>query len=340
MAPAKEVTVDLDDEQQHVASRSHLRGTRLVTITDGPASGMRVLEMYTTGIRIEVLLDRAGDIGRAEFRGVPFSWTSPVGYVPASRRGGRPAGFLRTFPGGLLATCGLEHIFGAESEPADGRNPHATRTDYPLHGSLSENAATLRGHGVTVTDGGPVVWCELEVEQVVFFGESLLLRRRIELDGAALEIRVDDTVTNTGPFPQEVMIDYHANFGYPLVAGGARVELARTHDGEPEHLRTVPGPLAESPETVQHDRIADGAPERLTLWSADGSWGVSQEATGDLIRYRVLWEYLQCGQYVLGLESASSSPEGRAVARDLGELSALEPGKSLSNAIRWTMLSR
>lgn len=334
----------------YVASDSHVHGTRPRIEADGPGRGLRVLEMYAGSLAIEVLLDRAGDIGRAEWQGVAFSWTSPVGYVPASRGHGPGAalGFLRTFPGGLLATSGLEHVFSAETEhPTHSANPHVAEREYPLHGSLSSVAATLSGHGVENGPHGPIVWCDLTARQSTIFEENLLLRRRIELDSSAHTIRVSDQVVNDAPLATEVMLDYHANFGWPLLAEGSRVSPGRTPDAAP--LLVCPAPLENAAErvtwtrldSVEADRSQGGAPgarDGITLWHPSGHWGVRQCAGGDLVRYRVLWEDFQRGRYALGLEYASNSPAGRAAARRLGELTLLAPGASATAWIEWGVI--
>ena len=45
-------------------------GVRLVTLADGAARGVRVLEFRTgSGYEFDVLLERAMDVGRCEYRG-------------------------------------------------------------------------------------------------------------------------------------------------------------------------------------------------------------------------------------------------------------------------------
>ncbi len=299
--------------------------------------------MYaSSGLRAEVLLDRAGDIGRVEHRGLPLSWTSPVGYVPMARGGGSSLGFLRTFPGGLLSTCGLEHIFGAETEPvANSANPHASAREYPLHGSLSAAGATIRGHGAIRSESTTVVWCQLEIRQASVFDENLVLRRRIELDSARCSITVSDEIANEAPVPTEVMLNYHANFGYPLVAEGSMV-TSGAHVS-PDALVACPAPLDSAPERVSWERLGqnhtgDAAADEITLWHPSGTWGVVQSAGGELMRYRVVWEDFQRGRYALGLEHASNSPDGRSEARRRGEMTVLAPGATTRSWISWRVL--
>ena len=58
-----------DDLRKLVGNMAQLAGVRPVELSDGKARGMRTAEVYTgSGLRFQVLIDRAMDIGYAEFR--------------------------------------------------------------------------------------------------------------------------------------------------------------------------------------------------------------------------------------------------------------------------------
>src|SRR5690606_29592682 len=86
---------------------------QLVTVTkavldEGPGWGSPILTVRNPGgISFDVLLDRAMDIGWADAVGVPLAWRSPRGPVSSARYEPQGAGWVRTFAGGLLSTCGL-----------------------------------------------------------------------------------------------------------------------------------------------------------------------------------------------------------------------------------------
>jgi len=87
---------------------SQLGGVRLVTLADGPERGVQAADVRTRdGLCFTVLLDRGMDIDQAEYRGLPLAWVSPTGPVAPSFYEARGTGWLRTFHGGLLTTCGL-----------------------------------------------------------------------------------------------------------------------------------------------------------------------------------------------------------------------------------------
>ena len=65
----------------HAGMLSQFAGVRLMTLGDGVERGIRVLEFRTgTGLRFNVLVDRALDIGDCEFQGKAIGWHSPSGF--------------------------------------------------------------------------------------------------------------------------------------------------------------------------------------------------------------------------------------------------------------------
>ena len=81
---------------------------RRMTMSEGKAKGVDVLEVYTAGgLQLDILPDTALDIGQARYRGVNMSFISKNGYDSPAAIDPYETGFLHTFPGGLLYTCGL-----------------------------------------------------------------------------------------------------------------------------------------------------------------------------------------------------------------------------------------
>ena len=81
-----------------------IAGIRSAELADGKTRGMRVADVYTgSGLRFQVLIDRALDIGAAEFAGKPLAWLHPA-LGSAAQYEPQSFGWLRTFGGGLLTT--------------------------------------------------------------------------------------------------------------------------------------------------------------------------------------------------------------------------------------------
>jgi Domain of unknown function (DUF4432) len=203
------------DLREVVGDLRQLAGVRSLVLDDGPERGVRVLAFDTGGgLAFWALVDRCLDLGTLHWRGVPLAWQGPAGFRhPAfhDAESETGQGLMRSF-GGLLVTCGLDHI----RQPVNGQ---------PLHGRLPFTPARLTGYGEDWDAAEPVVFAEGEVVQSRLGGEHLRLQRRLEAPVGGRELRITDAVTNRGPrsIPQALL--YHINFGFPLVAPGSLVRL-------------------------------------------------------------------------------------------------------------------
>lgn len=112
---------------EHVGHMDQVAGIKLLEATDGLARSSRMFQVWTgTGLSFHVLADRALDISACRYKGVPLAWASAVGDVHPTYYEPEGAGWLRSFQGGLLVTCGLDH-FGYPSSD-DGEALHLDPT--------------------------------------------------------------------------------------------------------------------------------------------------------------------------------------------------------------------
>src|SRR5262249_41794059 len=144
-------------------------------------------------------------------------WRSSTGeahpaYADSESEGGR--GWLRSFYGGLLVTCGLTYA-GAGGED-QGRF-------YGIHGRISNLPATnvqwdgyWEGDDYFLTLRG-------KVRETTVFGANLLLTRSLTVKLGERRFFLRDTVENQGAQRAEHMILYHINIGFPALADTARL---------------------------------------------------------------------------------------------------------------------
>jgi len=87
-------------------------GVRSVVLGDGAERGVRALEFRTgSGLNFDMLVDRAMDIGSAEYRGAGSGWQSATGFRHPGLHEYRDEdglSWLRSFCG-LTVTAGLDH---------------------------------------------------------------------------------------------------------------------------------------------------------------------------------------------------------------------------------------
>lgn len=333
-----------------VGSLAQLGGTQLVTLSDGHEAGSRVVEFRTaSGLEFGLLVDRAFDIGWCRFKGRSIVWHSPTGFSAPWFREPVGLGFLRTMSGGLMVTCGLDHILFPATDENDTYNyPGRTATEYGLHGRIGTTPARLLGHGTHDVGDDVVLEARGEVRQASTLGENLVMTRtiRVGLDGDTVEWT--DDVRNDGWYPTPHMLLYHMNFGAPLMGPGTEIiapisEVRFRTDSVPEddpdaYLKFHEPREGFVEQAFEHDLVAsDDGLVRVALVNSDPTpWGVELAYEKEKFPHFFQWRLLDRGHYVTGLEPSTNGLEGRLADRETGELRMLEPGETITyrNSLR------
>ncbi|GAA1170354.1 aldose 1-epimerase family protein [Pseudonocardia alaniniphila] len=317
-------------------------GVRAVVLDDGAERGIRALEFRTgAGLSFDVLVDRAMDLGTAEFRGNGFGWRSATGFRHPGLHEYRDddgLSMMRSFSG-LLLTAGLDHtLFSAEVDASQYRYPPRETVWNGLHGRVGNIPARLHGYGERWSDDGEcVLWAEGEVRQAAIFGEHLRLTRRIEADVGGTEIRLIDTVRNAGFDPTPHMYLYHVNIGWPFLDEGARCEFPfeRTtwqSDSVAEQGVSnieMPAPQKGFIEQVYEHELKPDAAGKVRPRLVNERLGVFFELEFDTAQFPAFfqWLHLREGAYAIGFEPSTHHVQGEAAARENGSMTFLEPGE-------------
>ena len=322
---------------RRVGRLEQVAGVRLVTLGDGTERGVRVLEFRTgTGFEFDVVVDRAFDIGRCEHSGRALAWTSPTGFAGPWYYEPDGLGFFRSFGGGLLTTCGLDHaLFMAEDTAEQYHYPPKQTESFGLHGRVSNRPARLAGYGERWDGDECVLYAEGDVLQAAVFGEQLLLHRTVEARIGESHLTVRDEVVNVGHDVTPHMLLYHVNVGWPVVDEGARllVPAARVEprgDHPVEGYDLIAAPAAGCVEQVfEHDVVAepDGRVP-VAILNHDLELGAYEVFRRDQLPHHFVWRMLGEGTYVVGIEPCTNRTAGRLDARARGELIELEAGES------------
>jgi hypothetical protein len=296
---------------------------------EGRARGARLVRLVTGGgLEVELHPDRCLDIGHVTWRGQPVAWASPAPTAgPAfAEHGGN--GWLRTFSGGLLTTCGLDQ-FGAPSSHGG--------EELGLHGRASSLPAQhLSTACRPEPDGRVLLEVSGEMAQARLFGENLLLHRRVRSQLGSAGIEVLDTVTNRGVDPQPHLLLYHLNLGWPLIDEGATVDIPSRHveardaaarRGLPT-WRDVPAPAREWEEQVLRHELPQDAPVSVRVTNARAGLALRVDVHTAQLPHLFQWRLFRQGTYVLGIEPANSPViTGRAAAAAGGSLPVMQAGE-------------
>jgi hypothetical protein len=302
--------------------------------TGGSGNGTRMIRLVNGGgLELEMHPDRALDLGRVTFSGIPIAWMSPVGMAAPGLSDPNGFGWLKTFGGGLLATCGLDSI-GDPSTTRDGDT-------YPLHGRFGALPATITRASIE----GERVAIEAEIRQASVHGENLVVRRSLTSTVGSRSFRLVDTVTNDGSTDQPHMILYHLNLGWPLIGPAAEFSspaLLVTPENDDamattEHWSTITEPDADSKSLVFRHHLPPEARVVVSVFNPESEIGLEIGFDATTLPHLHQWKVLQPGQYVVGIEPSNSATlKGRAPADELDQVPTLAAGASITYAIDFT----
>jgi hypothetical protein len=315
---------------------SQICGIRSFCFDDGPAKGVRGLEMYNgAGLRFVVLPDRGMDIFSAEFQGIPLNWLTGLGAVAPGYYSPHEWDWLRSFYGGLLTTCGLSNV----GEGCRDRGAYLPEESFGAHGRIANIPATSvsykgswDGERYRLRAGG-------EMLEAAGQGEKLRLTRLIETELGATSLRIEDSVQNESYYTVPHMFLYHLNVGYPLLDDKARMygayrNAAGLDQASVEHLSTLGTLRAPDPDYPEFVFLLEPEEDRAgfchwvfynpTLREGSGL-GIYLRYPRKQLPYFNLWKRLNCREYVVGFEPGNCTVQGRLKQRERGDLRCLAP---------------
>lgn len=297
---------------------------------EGAARGSRRMRMVTGGgLEAELHPDRALDLGHVTYRGIPLAWISPSGMSSPALAESRDNQWLRSFGGGLLATCGLDS-FGPPTV--------VEGVEYPQHGRIGVTPATLTrceivGHELIVSG---------TVRQSTVFGENLVLERTWSADLGGTTLRLRDTVRNEGLTDEGHMVLYHVNVGWPLLDEKAVLDItSREVTPRDEDARAGAGRWhqLEAPQEGFREQVFghDFRDSGTAVVAVDNpGLDVRLDIAFDTATLPALhqWKMSGEGHYALGLEPVNVNTfGGRAGALAAGVLPILRRGREVSYSV-------
>ena len=303
---------------KHLGNMEQIAGIREAELLRGREKGVRVLEFHNAaGLRFTVVPDRCMDLYDLSWRGTNISFqsknglTAPEFCLPLSTE------FGEYWPGGMLATCGLDNVGGY----ADGKIPS------PTHGRIGAVPA-LTGGTETFWEGEEyILRATGEMHQTRLFGRHLSLKRTVEttLYGKSLKIR--DVIANHTEREEPYMLLYHFNFGYPLVRKGTctRVSPAAScsREATPE-WRTIPAPVDGKQEELRRSS-GFGREAAAVIWNEELELGAFVRWNTDALPNLTEWKRPKSHDYVYAFEPCNTLGLNRAKAEEAGKLAVLEP---------------
>ena len=323
-----------DELLERVGDISQIGGARQVKLVGGVQDGVDAVEFRTgSGFYFLAVPDRGLDITIAEHNGRSIAWRSAAGEVMPSMYDEPGLAWLRSFPGGLVTTCGLTYA-GAPCE--DNGEPIG------LHGRFSNTPASNVWVDGEWEGDEYRMWAVGKIRESRIFGENLLLKRKVSSILGQNKFWIDDVVTNEGPRRTPHMILYHINGGFPAVDTGS-LFVAPTKNVQPrdveaeedkEHYYRNDPPTRDFKERCYyHDMATDNDGFVYTAlinknMPNGGEFGFYVKYNKNELPKFTQWKMNGMREYVVGMEPANCWVEGRAKERERGTLQFLKPGES------------
>ncbi|NLV48445.1 MAG: DUF4432 family protein [Clostridiaceae bacterium] len=308
--------MSLKEKLRYTGSLNQLNQVRRVQMLDGPAAGMRLIEVTTeSGLYAVFCEDRALDLYEARYRGTNIGYMCKNGLVPG-RIQSVSGTFAAGWPGGMLATCGLRNtgpdcVIDGEYHPTHGR----------IGGMAAENV------GIWVDEEQGTITITGEMRESSLGGHHLVMKRRITLSTHTSTIDWEDSIQNRATKPEPVFLLYHVNFGYPFLSPELDLQLPvgeiipkneEAEKGLPDYQQ-ISEPIDDKPEHVFfHMQLPDSNPqEKVRLIRKDLRIAASLSWSRRELPWLTEWKMMKAGDYALGIEPTTSRLRGRA--RELQE---------------------
>ena len=329
--------MNYQEQRPYVGNLRQLFGLRESRLAGGKADGVRIVDIHNGGdLALCVAADRCMDIPEVRYCGRVLNYITPNGIVHPSYYSCYGEGWSEAFAGGLLYTCGLSNTGLRESLDWESQKEHGCIANTPAEQFSAE---------IEETADGPAAVLRGVMREGMLAGVDLRLTRIIRVEYLRNVIEVTDTVRNDGYRTAPHMLLYHCNLGYPLLQPDSRLRIPnqgvrpRTPFAKtmlPE-LDTILPPQDAMEEMCYYYTPAPDETgwEHVRLENRRERLGLTLSFDASTLGHFVQWKNFVKGEYVMGLEPANCTIDGRSDAIARGQMQQLEPGQSRIYRLRF-----
>ncbi len=320
-----------------VGNLNQIGGTKHFEYNSGRAKGVSAIDVNTgAGLEFTVILDRGFDIESCYYKGINLVYKTPNGITNPGFYDPYGLGWLHTFFGGLLTTCGLTY-FGPPGK--DGEE------ELGLHGRYSTIPAEKICDLSRWEGDEYIIELKGTVEECVLFGDKLKLTRTLKTTLGSRKFTITDTIENYGFKESPLTVLYHMNMGFPLLDKGAELCISSgkvepytewAKKGLEEH-KIFSEPISGFQEqnylhTMKGDRNGCGYAAMINK-NLMGGLGLYLKFRLDSLPYLSEWKMMGEKDYVVGLEPCNTKIENRADLRKNRRLPIIKPGETIETEI-------
>ena len=312
--------------KQKSAQRGRIQG--------GKGDGMRLLRVKNgAGLEFTVSVDRCADISELSLKGDNFCYIGPCGYVSPALYDNKQAGFMYSFTGGFMTTCGLTAVGTACVDEG---------VDIPLHGTVSHSPCENIRHWIENDE----IHIVATVREAALFRDQLVMERHSVCPLFKNEIYLTDTITNIGRKQSPFQMMYHCNMGYPLLSENAVLSMT-SKKVEPRDEHAATGieryHLMEKPQADFEEMCYNIVMEQnpvVELYNPDINKGMRMKFDVNELDCFTEWKMMGDYEYVLGLEPGNCTTEGRDVMRKQNKLKFIEPGETKNHHLKFEFFEK
>ena len=313
---------------KHLGNMDQLAGIRLSRLESGNAAGKRIAEVYNAaGLRFSVLPDKCMDLFDLSYKGVNIAFHSKNALSAGEPFVPIPSEFFGYWSGGMLASCGLANIGGAdESDPT---------CVHPIHGRIGYQSADCFGYDCAWQGEEYILSLEGRMRETRLYGRSLELRRRIRTSLNASEVEITDTITNCSDAPEPVFLLYHFNFGYPLLCEDSVFfcppsDLHELSDVGDTNYRSMNAPVDGSAHQTFRHKPLQGGTTVAGLYNPNLELAAYLRFDTAELPYLLEWKCMKSHDYVLAIEPVNCPVNGRCTDMANGDVPLLGAYESIT----------
>jgi len=306
-------------------------GIRAMRYDAGKASFIRAFDVETAGgLRFSVNESKALDLFELSYNGKRLSFVTKAALSSPWIVEEQGMAYRNNLGAGFLYTAGLSNVGLGCEDKGFYHNTHGNVKNLPAENVCSE----------TLWNGDD---CKLriagDIRDAAFFGRNLLLHREITANVGEKRLFIDDTIENQGFAPEQIMLLYHMNLGFPLLDEGTEI-IAPLKECEPmsEHTKLdkdflkMTAPVDNNEEYLYALKLFSDE-QGFTCCCAYNNeleLGLYVRFNSEILRYLMLWKNMSSGDYALGMLPSTCKPIGREADRSSGDAKYLAPFDSFS----------
>ena len=325
--------ISREELRKYAADSEQLARCRLSSLEDGNGRGMRIIDVNNgSGLSFTIVPDRGMDIVETYFKGIPIAFRAPAGYVNGAKFESKGFGWLRSWAGGMITTCGLRNV----GPPGTDLNA-VLDPEWGLHGRIGHQSAENLCTRQFWLDDKFILKATGTMREAALFSENLRMEREISTALGDNTISLTDKITNEGASSELIQILYHCNFGYPAISPGATLE-AVPHELIPRDEEAVKGadkwhlidePALGAAEQCFLHKILATEDNFASIKLINPAIGLQAQLSWDTstLPQMMQWKMQGNGTYALGLEPTNCSVAGRKSDIKNNKAQFVEPGQ-------------